>query len=74
LLIALLAAARLVLISKVAAAARDLQEMRRDLSGLQQENADLEVEIAGWRSVEGLLDRARELDLEHAEEIRFVEP
>lgn len=71
--IGLLGAARLYLVSRVAAAGRHLQQVRAELNRLQRENATLEMEIARKRSVAVLMERAREMGLEPAQRVEFVD-
>lgn len=72
LVIGLLGAARLYLVSRVAAAGRHLQQVRSELNRLQRENATLEMEIARKRSVAVLMERAREMGLDPAQRVEFV--
>ncbi len=74
LLIGLLAAARLLLVSRVVAAGRHLQDVRAELDRLQRENAMLEMEIVQMQAVDVLLSRAREMGLGPAERVEFVGP
>ncbi|MGD1992237.1 MAG: hypothetical protein PVI59_03505 [Anaerolineae bacterium] len=73
LVIGLLGAARLYLVSQVAAAGRHLQQVRAELNRLQRENATLEMEIAQKRSVSVLMERARQMGLEPVQRVEFVD-
>ncbi|MBN1179048.1 MAG: hypothetical protein JXD18_07550 [Anaerolineae bacterium] len=71
-LIGLLGATRLLIVSHVVAAARDLQDMRLELNQLQQDNAALELDIARIQSADALMQRAQEMNLQPAERVVFV--
>jgi hypothetical protein len=73
LIIGLLAAARLVLVSQVAAAGRHLQAMRHELSELRRENATLELEIARHQVAGVMLQQAKDLGLRPVYRIELVE-
>jgi cell division protein FtsB len=72
-LIGLLGTVRLVMVSYVVAAARDLQDARAELSELQQDNADIEAEIARLQSVDVMLARMEEMNLHPAEQVEFLD-
>lgn len=74
LLIGILGGVRLVLVSRVVVAARHLQEVREEISQLQQENAELEVMIIQEQSINSLLGEARGMGLEPATQVEFVRP
>jgi len=68
----LLAALYLRLVSQTAAMGRRIEALRQELLILQQENQELEVEVAEASSAEALLERARMLGFKAAEQIEFL--
>jgi len=70
--VTLLAALYLTLVSRTAAQGRYVQELQRELSQLQRDNAQLEVEVAREGSVSHLWKRASELGFVPAEQVEFL--
>lgn len=70
--LALAAALYLVLVGQVAARGRHIQQLQAELSRLQRENEQLEVEIARESSIARLWERAVELGLLPAEQVEFL--
>jgi cell division protein FtsL len=73
-LLTLVAALYLMLVSRTAAQGRHIQQLQTELSRLQRENEQLEVDVAGASSISRLRQRAIELGLIPAEEVEFLLP
>jgi len=70
--LALIAALYLVLVGQTAARGRHIQQLEAELSRLQRENEQLEVEIAREGSASRLWERAVELGFLPAEQVEFL--
>ncbi|MCX7682254.1 MAG: hypothetical protein N2508_09890 [Anaerolineae bacterium] len=70
--LALIAALYLVLVGQIAARGRHIQQLQAELSRLQRENEQLEVEIARESAVARLWERAVALGFLPAEQVEFL--
>ena len=71
-LLTLSAALYLTLVSRTAARGRRIQQMEVQLSHLQREIEQLEVDIAKKSSVPYLWERAKDLDFAPAEQVEYI--
>ncbi len=70
--VTLLAALYLALVSQTAARGRHIQQLQAELSRLQRDSEQLEVDIARAGSISSLRERALALGLGAAEEVVFL--
>ena len=64
----------LMLVSRIAARGRHIEQLQADLFRLQRETEYLEVEIAEASAVSDLWERAADLGFITAEDVEFLQP
>lgn len=69
-----IAASYLMLVSRIAARGRHIEQLQTRLFELQRENEQLEVELARESAVSRLWLRATQLGFQPAEEVEFLSP
>jgi hypothetical protein len=70
----LIAASYLMLVSRIAARGRYIEQLQNRLFELERENEQLEVDLAREGAVSRLLERATQLGFQPAEQVEFLTP